>query len=187
VLLVGYFQYPQCFAEAVPALQHEFLLPAVGERAQAYLDEIRRHISVAVHVRRGDYAAVPQFRENLGVLSADYYRAAISMMRARTGSARFFFFTDDPDWVRRSLLPDIENSELVTLGAEAKDTTEMALMRACNHFIVANSTFSWWPAILGDAMDKIVIAPDPWFRGGEITGAELLLPDWVKCSAAWEC
>lgn len=186
VLLVGYYQYPQCFTDALPVLRHDFRLPIGGARARACLDRIRQGVSVAVHVRRGDYADVPLFRENLGVLSADYYRAAIAEARNRLGPARFFFFTNDPDWVSRSLLPGMADGELVSLGADGKDTTEMALMRACSHFIVANSTFSWWPALLGDAEDKTVIAPDPWFRGSEVTGEELLLPEWVKCRAIWD-
>ena len=40
---------------------------------------------------------------------------------------------------------------------------DMTLMSQCRHFIISNSSFSWWPAWLAGNKDKIVICPDRWF------------------------
>ena len=128
-LLFGYFQYPEFFSSSLEELRRDFELPIVEARAAAYLKKIQTSVSVAVHVRRGDYAQVPFFRNTLGVLSAEYYHSAISSMRDKVPNARFFFFTNDPDWVVGALRDEVQAGELVTLGSGSKDTTEMALMR----------------------------------------------------------
>lgn len=185
-LLVGYFQHPVFFANAIHALRKDFELPIAGAPAEACLDRIISEVSVAVHVRRGDYVEVPLFRDTLGVLSAEYYRKAIAEMRHRVPGARFFFFTNDPDWVERALLATMTDGELVRIGSGCNDTTELALMRACTHFIVGNSTFSWWPAYLSEAHEKTVIAPSPWFRCGDVADEDLVLPSWITCGSIWE-
>ena len=39
----------------------------------------------------------------------------------------------------------------------------MHFMSICDHFIIANSTFSWWAAYIKSCRKKIVICPKKWF------------------------
>ena len=54
---------------------------------------------------------------------------------------------------------------------------DMALMAACNHHIIANSTFSWWGAWLSDQVGK-VFAPRIWFPDRATTATELYPKAW---------
>jgi len=38
------------------------------------------------------------------------------------------------------------------------------LMAACQHHVIANSSFSWWGACLGRDPDGLTVAPEYWFE-----------------------
>ncbi len=121
----------------------------------ALADEIRRENSVSVHIRRGDYLRTyDEFRYDL--CGGRYYETAMSEMKRRAGQARFYIFTDDPDYAQQVYggRPD------VTVVRGNRDYEDLALMTLCRHDILANSTFSFWGAFLNRNPDKIVITPD---------------------------
>jgi hypothetical protein len=55
------------------------------------------------------------------------------------------------------------------------------LLKTCRHFIIGNSSYSAMAAVLGEASDKKVVAPRPWFgpkRAGGIDGEDIYGPTW---------
>lgn len=145
------------------ALRQDFALraPLTG-RVAAVAAEIGGCEAVCVHVRRGDYLSTPAITAVHGVLPLDYYSAATERIAAVVGSPTFFVFSDDLPWAKSHLrLPG--PTRFVDAAAGEPPTIDQRLMASCRHFVIANSTFSWWAAWLGAASDKIVIAPQRWF------------------------
>jgi hypothetical protein len=83
-------------------------------------------------------------------------------MRARVGSPRFFVFSDDPGWCRQEFRED--DTVVIASGkAVANPLHDLRLMSLAGHHIIANSTYSWWAAWLGDKPGQQVIMPQQWY------------------------
>ena len=53
--------------------------------------------------------------------------------------------------------------EYVPVHNEGKASfTDMKLISACRHMIIANSSFSYWGAVIGEKDDSIIIAPEKY-------------------------
>jgi hypothetical protein len=109
---------------------------------------------VAVHVRRTDF-----LRPGCGfeALPLSYYERAARLFPG----ARFAVFSDDLPWCRSWISPP--GVDFVDLADPAEALRAMA---ACEHHIIANSSFSWWAAWLADTRpDHVTVAPSVWFKG----------------------
>ncbi|MGE8106566.1 alpha-1,2-fucosyltransferase [Allorhizobium sp. NPDC080224] len=180
--LDGYFQSARYFADVAGLLREEFVLRAPVDDGNA---EVRRKIresgasAVSLHIRRGDYVTNAHTAQYHGVCSLDYYRRAVTHIAERCPAPRFFVFSDDLDWVRDNLHID---QEMVLVDANGPDSGawDMALMMACRHHIIANSSFSWWGAWLNPHSDKIIVAPQQWFSAATHDTRDLVPGDWVR-------
>jgi len=167
IVLEGSWQcagYAEVDAEVAGQLRRDFRLrsplPAVAAGVAA---EIGRCESVGVHVRRGDYVSDSGVAEIHGPQPPAYYAAAAEVLAGRVAQApSFFVFSDDVAWAEAHLrFPGPTRFIHETAGMHP--AVDQRLLASCRHFLIANSTFSWWAAWLGDAADKIVIAPRRWF------------------------
>lgn len=160
VRLTGYSQSWHYFEGHEAAVRAAFdTARLAAPRAAALADEIRNsRCAVAVHVRRGDYA-LPQQVGIHGLLPDAYYLAARGIIESTSEAPTWFLFSDDIGQASAELA-GIPGLRPVT---GFYPTEDLWLMSLCRHFIIANSTFSWWAAWLGQAADKQVVAPRAWF------------------------
>lgn len=180
--IVYYAGYWQCFqyVDANAAqIRERFAFPEakLSKESVRVLRYIRATCSVGIHVRRGDYCSPKNKIIYGGICSIRYYKDAMRRLESLLQEQpRYFVFTDDPEWVKKHL--PIENSILVDCNRGKSDWEDMALMSACRHHIIANSSFSWWGAWLGNFPGKQVIAPEWWYNG---VPTPHLLPDtWIR-------
>jgi hypothetical protein len=163
VYLFGYRQNEQYFADQAAELRRKLafvLEPSVEARAQA--DEILGCNAVAVHFRQLHQVKAGETRPNTKIrqLSKTYYVNAIDSMRRRVPGARFFCFGDSLANLDQFFPPGVEKIVPKPTGDEPADIRDLWLMTKCRHFIVANSSFSWWAAWLGSRPGSIVLCPD---------------------------
>jgi hypothetical protein len=109
--------------------------------------EINKSI-VSVHVRRTDY--LNDFHDNATI---DYYKAAFKLFD--NTSVNYLVFSDDIPWCQK----EFSNMENVFYSDGATAIIDMAAMSLCDHNIIANSSFSFWGALLNKNKERKVICP----------------------------
>lgn len=151
--LYGYFQSERYFKHCSKLIRHLFECPYSEKIKWKYRDQLALN-TVAVHVRRGDYLTLSDYHYNL---ETEYYTQSMKRLKLLMPDAYFICFSDDIKWCKENIHADFFISDDMF--------TEFHLMSYCKHFIVANSTFSWWAQWLCKHPEKIVIAPEKrkWF------------------------
>lgn len=171
----GCFECSRYFDDIKPILQEEFTPkePPREENARLY-DMISESESVCVSIRRGDYLS-DGFRNAFYICTPDYFVEAMKIMKSRIPNAKFFIFSDEPQWCKENI-PFPFECEFESGNDPVWE--KLRLMYSCKHFIIANSTFSWWAQYLSRNEQKIVIAPSRW-RNGSYTWDIYKDQDWL--------
>lgn len=130
---------------------------------EAVLAEIRgAGHSCAVHVRRGDFVSL-----GLAVLGPDYYSGAIGIVEKMAAGrhVKFFFFSNDCDYVRDQIIPKCRKGlDFRVVDVNSNDTghCDLQLMSQCTDQISPNSSFGFWGAYLNANANKVVVLPSCW-------------------------
>jgi hypothetical protein len=129
-------------------------------------------------VRLGDYLQEDSF----GIPSKLYYSTAISLIKSNFDITQIWVFTDSPDLLEGYL--DISSDvEIVIIPNDSTSSAEtLEVMRLAHHYVIANSSFSWWGARLSKVISPMVVAPNPWFKT-MASPKGIVPPEWVTLDA----
>lgn len=149
----------------------------LNEKNKKILEIISHRCTVSVHIRRGDYLKGNNEWLYGGICTVAYYQAAMLQLEEMLPEKPYYlFFSDEPDWVKEYF--NLPNSEIIDWNRKEESWQDLCLMAACRHHIIANSSFSWWGAWLGQHEDTLTIAPDVWYN---TTHTPDLLPlQWIR-------
>jgi len=129
----------------------------------------------SVHIRRGDYAqsnlANSHYIDLAG--STDYYEQAMKQI-----GGNFMVFSDDVNYCRHKFA---NMSNVIVIDSCGDVISDLNIQSRCENNIIANSSFSYWAAVLNRNINKKVIAPLQWF-GPQLSHstADLCPPEWIK-------
>ena len=141
--------------------------------------------SVSIHIRRTDYLK-PSALSIHGICEISYYQEALNILLPKLKRPHLYLFSDDSQFAGEvfSLVDEKTNISSIIERAEIqeKDLVELALMSQCNHFIIANSSYSWWGSYLSALPGKVVIAPEQWYMHPGFTqqSIDIALPSWIR-------
>lgn len=162
IFVDGCYENSRWFNDMKTELQKEFTprYSKIEDNKKLY-DVIENTESVCVSIRRGDYVNNLENEKIFNICSQEYYLKAIAIMQEKIENPVFVIFSDDIEWARENI--KIEGKVFFETG---KDPVweKLRLMYSCKHFIISNSTFSWWAQYLSRNSEKIVISPNIWFK-----------------------
>lgn len=114
-----------------------------------------RRKTISIGVRRTDYLTLPYYQ-----LSANYYISALEKHFPDWRECNLIFISDDLQWCKFHF-GCLDNAYF----PETRDMEQMCLSSLCDHFIIANSTFHWWAAFMGEKEGTKVVQPTKLFIG----------------------
>lgn len=123
----------------------------ISDVMQRIAEEMQQCNSVAVHVRRTDYAVYNW------LLPHSYYVRAEDYIRRSVEDPVYYIFADDMDYVKATPPVGGEKRYIHT-----DPVGDFWLMSQCKHQIIANSTFSFWAAYLNEHKSSIIVYPYNW-------------------------
>ena len=180
LFLEGYWQGEGYFQDVADIIRQDLeIIPPQDLLNLDLANKINSDVSVAVHVRFFDDPSVPSHTN----AADDYYARAVLEMEKRAPGAHFYIFSDKPESARAKIpLPDARITCVSHNVGDSSAYADLWLMSQCQHFIIANSTFSWWGAWLSKKTGKQVICPGIVLSDGKMRwGFEGLLPaSWIK-------
>ena len=174
--LSGNFEDPIYFDDVRETIVKEFAPKhSIIEKNIDMLNQITSTNSICISVRRGDFESNSTFKCLHSLCTKDYFLTAIEKIKCIVENPVFFMFSDDIQWVRENV-----NTGCLTYYEDGTDPVweKLRLMSACKHFIISNSTFSWWVQYLSRNEDKIVVSPSRWFNNDY--RSPLIDEKWIK-------
>lgn len=174
-MVSGFFECPKYFDNVKEQIQEEFqpINPPIEKNKKLY-EEIEKSESVCVTIRRGDFLS-DKYKDNFYVCTPDYFKKGIEILSKKVKNPKFFVFSDDIEWCKNNLkfLPKGTMYE----SGDDPAWEKLRLMYSCKHFIISNSTFSWWAQYLCRNKNKKVVAPSRWYNTGD--NKDIYEDNWI--------
>ena len=197
--LKGYFQSDKYFKHNLPQIKD---IMQFKEKQQQVAKEYAVYLkkkTIALHFRIGDYIGLQAYH---CIKRPDYYVGALVTLSNKLADNNdsiseydiLYFCQVTDNHIVDQYLSLLQNHfgdvklNFVKVSDDIADWKQMLLISCCNHFIIANSTFSWFGAYLSDAYEEkqaIVCYPQVWF--GPLyknhDTSDLCPQDWISISA----
>jgi hypothetical protein len=179
LFLKGYFQSYRYFDEPMIL---EYLMNLKPNSESELFDQYYKIANdqkvLMVHIRLGDYLQ----EANFGIPSKHYYSNAISEMLSFRAFDQIWVVSDQPNLAKEMFEEFlVENIQFIDQEGML-DEHVWQLLRQGAGYVIGNSSFAWWAALLSANVEKLVVCPTPWFRGIR-EPKDLVPPSWRRRNA----
>lgn len=145
--------------------------------AQKFIEEIYGKETVCVSIRV--FSEIKEDKQKASLYSVTdkiYYEKAMEYFKRVKPNAKFVIFTDDSETVKKQY--SFDKYEVMYEPKGLTLAEKLYSMSKCSHFVISNSTFSWWAQYLCTSNNKIIVSPDKWFNSDY--QPNLIEDEWIK-------
>lgn len=190
--IIGYFQSWKFFENFENEVRNSLSFSnELIEKASSRMS--KDTIKLCLHVRWGDiydrktnggHKGVENFHP---VMTLQYYENALNFILNETKIDEILVFTDNVD-TKEFIEGKFEKFGVKVVYFDYSDDfiNDFICQSLCDHFIIANSTFSWWSSFLSKNKNKIVCCPkeEDWFGSSyrNLDRSTLLPLEWKRIS-----
>ena len=182
--LEGYFQSEDYFKDLDFEIKKDLeIYPPKNKSNKEMGLKIKKNFpAVALHFRFFNKTHNNKIDKTFSINAPEnYYHQAIQKIDKLFPNAHYFIFSDNLEQVKIQV--PFSDKRMTLVNHNNNDSNAYAdlwLMTQCQHFIIANSTFSWWGAWLAKYKDKVVIAPSTTKEYGHWADPKLLPKEWLQ-------
>ena len=145
---------------------HQYISNGFREQLKAVFNTIQiektyliTEQDVAMHIRRGDF--LTNGNENIfNKIELPYYLEELQTISENVNIGKIYIFSDDFDAIAEDI-NTIKKQYKIELVEGQSVLEDFVMLQQFSNFVIGNSTFSWWAAILSDATN-VVVPKKPW-------------------------
>lgn len=180
----GYWQNLNYFEDIRDILVNEIKIK--GDTGDIF-KKINKHItqsnSVAIHLRFPHAFSEGKLHKKAdkkySKVKTEYYIKAINYFIQNEQNICFFVFSDNLEWAKK-VMKSVKSNQNYIIVDTGSDIEDFELMKNCKHFIISNSTFSWWASYLSNYVNKKVMYPSLWFNQEFAQPINLFPDSWTS-------
>lgn len=168
--LFGYFQDADVIMPYINEFYDIFTFNIKKDsRAYTILKSIKSgNIAISVRISENDKT------EKLKYTDKQYYFDCLDYFKRTKEIKQIFVMSNLINTIKSERWFDDYAEEVVYLE-DCTPCEQMEIMKHCENFIISNSTFSWWGAVLGTSIsDGIILAPEIWYGGDRLVDTKMM-------------
>ena len=194
ITLYGFFQSEKYFKEYYDTIVEKMQLSQQLSITKQEHPDLLKKKSIAIHFRIGDYMYLQAYH---CIKKPEYYIHAIKELERdlirrgeRLEDYQILYFSQQQDHeiideflkIFKYIFNDKYN--FIKVPDSIPDWKQLLLMANCDHFIIANSSFSWFGAYFCQNPSKLVYYPKKWFGPKQSHNTkDLCPPSWKQINA----
>jgi hypothetical protein len=177
--IIGYFQSFK-FAKDVHAYHELKHLSPIEKNFESnrFKELAKAEEPIVVHFRFADY----KFEDSFGIPGTLYYRKSLEALTSKYPSSKIWVFTDEAEAAEKVFPSEFASNARWFTDKHMASAETLEIMRLGKSYIIANSTFSWWGAMLSKTENPVVICPDVWFKS-QSEPLDLIPANWKRLPA----